>query len=72
MNYINDSIKIDFAVPELLQTLLDEAEEYDKAEALGDYVGTAGAIDVLCKGLVRTGKHSQSQWDLLCKRYPEI
>jgi hypothetical protein len=46
---IDDSVKIDFEVPKILQSLIDEAEEADLADNFGSYENIADTIDVYCK-----------------------
>ncbi len=68
---INEEIAIDFEVPKLLQSVMDEAEEMDR-EGSVLYTGMADQIDVMCKGYVTTGHMTQEQWNRIADRYPVI
>lgn len=70
-NFINDNVVIDFDIPSLLQGLFDEAKVADSKNN-PEYSGIADSIDVCCKGLVANGVLTQSQWDLICHKYPII
>ena len=68
---INDEIRIDFEVPELLRNTMDEAEELDRIGSV-EYTAVADMIDVICKGYVTTGHMTQEQWDTVVDHYPII
>lgn len=67
---INDEIKLDFGMPDVLRNLLQEAEEADIRND-GSYINLADTIDVVCKNLCSDGKITKEQWNLVIRRYPE-
>ena len=71
MNFINDEIKIDFAIPVNIQDFVEIAEKADKENDLGTYIAYADAIDIAAKNACVAGKLSQRQWNLLCMRYEQ-
>ncbi len=68
-NYINNDVKIDFALSKKLQALITQAEKADLLDDYGLYMNLADAIDVQAKKEV--GKHilKESQWNKLIRRY---
>ena len=70
-HYIDESITIDFPIPTLLKNTLLEAEELDREDS-PEYSHVADAIDVMCKGMVKTRILTQEQWDLIVQKYPYV
>ncbi len=68
-HFINDDIKIDFPLPQLMANTVREAEELDAAGDI-DFYNVSSAIDVLAKGYVACGLWTEEQWNLICSRYP--
>jgi hypothetical protein len=66
---IDDSVKIDFEVPKILQSLIDEAEEADLADNFGSYENIADTIDVYCKNFYLDRKLTKEQWNIIMSRY---
>jgi hypothetical protein len=66
---INDEVKIDFEVPEILQDIIDQAEEADKSDNLMLYCDLSECVDVLAKNLYTDGLITKKQWDTLAMRY---
>lgn len=67
---INDEIKINFKLPEMLQNLIAEAETADMRND-GSYDNLADTIDVLCKNYYADGKLTLKQWEMVVRRYPQ-
>lgn len=67
-NWIDDEVKIDFDLPEEIQELVDELEEYDLNGQLGDYVVFSDWLDVYAKRWIGDGL-TRHQYDLLRWRY---
>lgn len=68
-NYIDNNVKIDFALSKKMQVLITQAEKADLLDDYGLYMNLADAIDVQAKKEV--GKHilKESQWNKLIRRY---
>jgi hypothetical protein len=66
---INDEVKIDFEVPEILQDIINQTEDADKANNLMLYCDLAECVDVLAKNLYTDGMITKKQWDTLVMRY---
>lgn len=68
-NYIDNDVKIDFALSKKMQVLITQAEKADLLDDYGLYMNLADAIDVQAKKEV--GKHilKESQWNKLIRRY---
>lgn len=69
-HWINDSIKIDFDVPRLVANTMQEAEEADLNNEIGEYYGIADVLDVICKECYVNGLLTKKQWDTITERYP--
>lgn len=67
---INDEIKIDFEIPEMLSNLMEEAEEADVRND-GSYDNLADTIDVLSKNYYADRKLTLEQWETIVRRYPQ-
>lgn len=67
-NFIKENIVIDFPVPEKLQEVFKEAEDFDRQNNF-EYFCVADEIDVMCKAYVGMGKLTHRQWDLICYKY---
>lgn len=71
MNFINDEIEINFAVPTVIQDMIDLAEEADKNNDLGSYIAYADNLDTVAKNCCADGAITQRQWGILCRRYTQ-
>jgi hypothetical protein len=69
-NEIDDNIKINFPVPEILRHLMDDAEEADFIND-GSYFNLADTIDTYAKNFYADGKLTQAQWDTIIMRYKQ-
>lgn len=67
---INDEIKIDFELPEMLRKLIAEAEAADERND-GSYDNLADTIDTLCKNFYADRKLTLKQWEIIVRRYPQ-
>lgn len=67
---INDEIKIEFKMPEMLQNLILDAEIADRRND-GSYDNLADMIDVLCKNYYSDGILTLKQWETVVRRYPQ-
>lgn len=67
---INNEIKIDFEIPEMLRNLMEEAEEADIRND-GSYDNLADTIDVLSKNYYADRKLTLGQWETIVRRYPQ-
>lgn len=67
-NWINGAIKLNFALPKGMLSLVQKLEELDAAEDYA-YFNYSEALDDAAKELVVKGRLSPAQWDLLCARY---
>lgn len=67
---INDAIKIDFELPEMLKNLIIEAEAADVRND-GSYDNLADTIDTLCKNFYADRKLTLKQWEIIVRRYPQ-
>lgn len=70
-NFINDTIKIDFAIPEGIQEMMDLAEKADLENNLPGYINYADTIDVMMKNGYAHGDFTEKQWNLVCARYTQ-
>ena len=68
-NNIDDTVIIDFPVPDYLQSEFEAAERADISGRDGLYNEIADNIDVICKNLNAGGKITKDQWDMICSRY---
>lgn len=69
-NEINDSVTINFNVPEALRYLMEEAEEADIKND-GSYFNLADTIDTVSKNCCADGLINESQWNTINRRYPQ-
>lgn len=67
-HWIDDSIKIDFEVPKIMQDLMNTAEKLDLEENYA-YFEYADQIDVDAKNLCADGYLTESEWEKLSMRY---
>ena len=67
-HWINDSVKIDFALPSMIQELVDELEEMDRKEDWS-YFDRCGFIENITKEFVINKEVTSKQRDILCQRY---
>ena len=67
-HWINDSVKIDFALPSMIQELVDELEEMDQNEDWS-YFDRCDFIENITKEFVINKEMTSKQRDILCERY---
>ena len=67
-NWINDSVKIDFKLPKILQHKVEELEQLDKNMDYR-YFDVCEYLDDDAKGYYVEGIISKKQWDMLVSRY---
>lgn len=67
---IDDTIKITFDVPSILQELMDAAEIADEKDD-GSYFMLADDIDICSKNCCAAGLISEAQWNLIIRRYKQ-
>lgn len=68
-NFINDDIKIDFAIPKDIQRQILKCEQYDLEDNYGSYECNLYALDSMCKMAYAQGIFTQRQWDTVMARY---
>ena len=72
MNYIDDTVEINFEVPEGVKKLMKECEEADITDNYPLYRNLAEyLVYVLCKELYVTGHITKEQWKKIEWRYPQ-
>lgn len=72
LNYIDESIKIDFEVWKIIKDEMNELLYYDKC---GDEVGYENASEILgvhAKAALAAGDISERQYDLIRRKYGAI
>ncbi len=70
MNYIDDTIKIDFPVNKPLQDTMLQCEIHDQEKIYGKYVNAViFLVDHLAKAAYVEGEISTTQWELIKRRY---
>ncbi len=67
-HWIDDTVKIDFPIPKVLENEMKEAEKLDMENSY-EYFYSADAIDIFCKNLVSANKMTFKQWDTVISRY---
>jgi len=68
-NYLDDSIKIDFKLPQNIQNLVDDAEKADLEDDYGLYMNLACAIDTNAKNATAKRILNDYQWETLVRRF---
>lgn len=68
MNWINDSIVIDFELPKDIKEIADECERLNATEDLA-YDNYADVLGNMCKEAYRMGNLTKKQWDMMELRY---
>lgn len=68
-NYIDDSIKINFKLPQNIQNLVEDAEKADLEDDYGLYMNLACAIDTNAKNAVSKKQLNDYQWETLVSRF---
>lgn len=68
-NYIDDSIKINFKLPQNIQNLVEDAEKADLEDDYGLYMNLACAIDTNAKNAVSKKQLNDYQWETLVNRF---
>lgn len=68
-HWIDDSVIIDFSVPDTLKELMTMAEEKDIEEDLGYYLNLADTIDICAKNCYASGELSKHQWNVIASKY---
>ena len=70
MNFIDENIKIDFAIPNSIRLAIADCEQADRDNNLGLYLALADTLtDSIAKRECAAGKISQAQWELIERRY---
>ena len=67
-NWIDDSIIIDFNLPEPIRELINEIEEHDKNRDLGYYLSATEWLDSYAKRWIGDGL-TRKQYDMLRYKY---
>lgn len=60
MSFINDEIKIDFAVSQEIKEFWNAAEQADKSNNIGDHMAYAENIDIIAKHCFMVGELSEA------------
>ena len=68
--WINEDITLNFPLPTVLKNSIQEAEEADINDCIGEYNAIVDAIDILCKEYVAEHIFTHEQWDLVVQKYP--
>lgn len=68
-NYIDDSIKINFKLPQNIQNLVVDAEKADLEDDYGLYMNLASAIDTNAKNATAKKQLNNFQWETLVRRF---
>ena len=68
-NYLDDTIMIDFDLPQNIKHLVDEAEKADLEDDYGLYICLASAIDTNAKNATRKRELNEYQWEVLVRRF---
>jgi len=70
MILINPEIKIDkMKLPQMLQEIIKQLEEYEKENKWIMYEGTFEGLDTLAKSFLLKGKITEEQYETLLKKY---
>lgn len=70
MNYIDNSIAINFPVPRDIKYLMDKCEKYDAEANYGAYENYANALCfVVSKEAYVQGHLTKEQWEMIERRY---
>lgn len=67
-NWINEDIKIDFPLPNVIKNLIHKLEELDKSKNYA-YFNYSESLDYIAKELTFNGTLSKHQWDVLITKY---
>ena len=67
-HWVNDDVKIDFKLPNMIQDLVDELEEMDQNEDWS-YFDRCDFIENITKEFVINKEMTSKQRDILCERY---
>lgn len=67
--WTDDTIVIDFIVPEQIQEFIDEIEEYDNNDDFGCYLSAVDYLDVVAKWWYASGDLTHHQYNLLRWKY---
>lgn len=70
-HWVNDAVKIDFPISNVMQNTMDEAEMLDLEENT-EYSAVADILDLMGKEAYVNGLITKEQWDKICMRYPFI
>lgn len=68
--YVKKDVVLDFEIPQIMQSIMDEAELYDLFQNYGEYDCMIDVLDVECKNKYAAGIITQEQWDLIMYKYP--
>ena len=71
MNYIDDSVVIDFKVPRSVESMMEYCEKADREESYGAYNTLAESLVwSIAKEAYATGGITKKQWETIERRYP--
>lgn len=67
-NWIDDSVVLDFDIPEDIKPVLNECERLNRLENAG-YFNWADALSNFCKEAYVQGHMTRNQWEQIDRRY---
>lgn len=71
-NWVNDKIKIDFPISNLMKNTMEEAEQLDLEKNIGEYSSIADSLDLMGKEAFVNKIITKEQWNKICERYPYV
>lgn len=71
-NWVNDNIKIDFPISNGMKNTMEEAEQFDLDNNMGEYAAIADFLDLMGKEAFVNKLITKEQWDKICERYPYV
>lgn len=72
LNYIDESIKIDFEVWQLIKDEMHELQNYDNCGDEDYYESTAEILGVHAKAALAAGDINEQQYKLICRKYGAV
>ena len=72
MNLIDDSVIIDFKVPNSIQNLMNECERLNEINDFGTYMNYSEALGYMCKEACVNGLLTDKQWQTIERRYESL
>lgn len=70
-NWIDDSVIIDFNVPEDIRNMMMECEKMNEEENCG-YFNYAESLGYMCKEACVRGHMTKKQWEIIEKKYESL